>query len=96
MEKAVAMDTGNKEVRNGFGEVSASPQCSTVRRWMCELLSVDSAHSAVKGGGRKKMRGKSGRARGGRRREGGALIRVSAAPFFTADKNICLDINLEP
>lgn len=28
-------------------------------------------------------------------REGGTVIRVSAVPFFTADKNICLDINLE-
>ncbi len=66
MEKAVAMDTGNKEVRNGFGEVSTPPQSSSVRCWMCELLSVDSAHSAAKGGGRKKMRGKSGREGGGR------------------------------
>ncbi len=31
IEKAVAMDTGNKEVRNGFGEVSTPLQSSTVR-----------------------------------------------------------------
>lgn len=66
MEKAVAMDKGNKEVRNGFVEVSTPLQSSSVRCWMCELLSVDSAHSAAKGGGRKKMRGKSGWEGGGR------------------------------
>ncbi len=31
IEKAVAMDTGNKEGRNGFGEVSTPLQSSTVR-----------------------------------------------------------------